>query len=189
MLELVRSHDLTPDNVARIDAWIHKRRLEHTSRPDPQSPLDAKFSLQYCLARALSDRAVRIEHFEGAAFRDPQVRGIMACVHVAPYTTDQFPAENHFAGEVRVTTKSGKVLTARVDQALGRSVDRPLPEERLKEKFQGCAARVLPDEAIDGVYRAIFDLENLADIRDVTAMLEVAPKRDSSVPKRMKLAQ
>src|SRR6202040_4309585 len=33
MLDLVRRHDLKPANVARIDSWIHARRLEHTNRP------------------------------------------------------------------------------------------------------------------------------------------------------------
>ena len=189
MLELVHKHDLTPGNVARIDAWIHKRRLEHTNRPDPQSALDAKFSLQYCLARALKDRAVRIEHFDGEAFRDPQVRSISAQVHVAPYTTAQFPAENHFAGEVKVTTTRGVALRARVDQALGRSVDRPLPEEQVREKFEGCAARVLRADAIDSVYSAIRDLENMADVRDLTAMLEVATQHDRPTAKRSELAR
>jgi len=176
MLELVRTHNLYPDDLARIDAWIHKRRLEHTNRPDPQSPLDAKFSIQYCLARALTDRGIRMEHFEGEAFRDPEVRRILPRIRAAPYTTEQFPAENHFGGEVQVTTTRGEVLMGRVDQALGRTVDRPLPEERLREKFESCAARVLPVPTIAAVYAAIRALENIADVREVTAMMELAPQ-------------
>ena len=40
------------------------RRLPHTDNPDPRTPLGAKFSIQYVVARALADRAVRLEHFE-----------------------------------------------------------------------------------------------------------------------------
>ena len=54
MLELVQKHNLKPEQVARIDSWTHTRRLEHTNRPDPQSYLDAKFSVQYTLARGES---------------------------------------------------------------------------------------------------------------------------------------
>jgi 2-methylcitrate dehydratase PrpD len=60
LLLLLRVHDLQPAQVARLEAWIHERRLEHTNRPDPQSALEAKFSLQYCLVRALLDRQVII---------------------------------------------------------------------------------------------------------------------------------
>jgi 2-methylcitrate dehydratase PrpD len=91
MLDLVRRHDLREEKVARIECWTHARRLEHTNRPDPQSGLEAKFSVQYCLARALTDRAIRIEHFEGDAFRDPAIRAILPRVHAAAYTTTQFP--------------------------------------------------------------------------------------------------
>jgi 2-methylcitrate dehydratase PrpD len=176
MLELVRTHNLTSNDVARIEAWIHKRRLEHTNRPEPRSALDAKFSIQYCLARALKDRAIRMEHFDDEAFRDPEIDTIMSMVHVASYTALQFPEDNHFAGEVRVTTTSGDVLVARVDQALGRTVDSPLPEERLREKFEACALRVMGVETSRSVYEAIRTLEKTADMRQVTALLEAGAR-------------
>ena len=181
MLSLVREHDLGPDDVARIDSWTHTRRLEHTNRPDPQSALDAKFSVQYCLSRALTDRAVKIEHFEGDAFLDPAVRAVLPRVHAAPYTTAQFPAENHFGAEVKVTTKDGRTLAAKVDQPLGRTVDCPLPAERLKEKFDNCAQRALAPDAVARLYGAIQRLETLDDVRAITgAMSGPQPARKSA---------
>ena len=53
MLMLVRENDLTPAMVTRIESQTHKRRFAHTNRPDPRGALDAKFSVQSCLARAL----------------------------------------------------------------------------------------------------------------------------------------
>ena len=46
------------------------------------TPLAAKFSKQYATARALIDGAVRLEHFEGTAHLDPQVRRVMPRVTV-----------------------------------------------------------------------------------------------------------
>ena len=74
---LVREHDLKPDDVTRIDAWTHKRRLEHTNRPDPRGPLDAKFSVQYCVARALVHGDVSFEHFDGDAWCDTATRDVL----------------------------------------------------------------------------------------------------------------
>ena len=165
MLMLAREHDLRPDQVERIDSWTHARRLEHTNRPDPRSTIDAKFSVQYCLARALTDRKVVIEHFEGDGFREPLIKSVMARVHAAPYTTTQFPADNHFGAEVGVTLRSGKTLTAKVDQALGRTSANPLPADRLREKFDNCAARALPCENVSQLYAAIQNIENLPDVR------------------------
>ncbi|HYC46276.1 MAG TPA: MmgE/PrpD family protein [Burkholderiales bacterium] len=172
MLALARTHDLKRDAVGRIQSWTHERRLEHTNRPDPQSTKDAKFSVQYCLARALVDRKVTIEHFEGDAYTDPAVRAVMSRIEVAPYTTEQFPAENHFGAEVKVTLHGGTVLSAKVDQPAGRTVEVALPPERLKEKFENCALRVLPADATARVHAAITALETLVDVRAVNDAME-----------------
>src|SRR5258705_8779052 len=74
MLHLRAAHHLEPGRVARIESWTHPRRLAHTNRPDPQSGLDGKFSIQYVLARALMHGIVSLEHFGDDAVRDPAVR-------------------------------------------------------------------------------------------------------------------
>src|SRR5688500_16843633 len=157
MLELVRTHDLKPAAVGRIQSWTHKRRLEHTNRPDPQSTKDAKFSVQYCLARALVERKVAIEHFEGEAYRDGDVRELMSRIQAAPYTTEQFPEDNHFGAEVKVTLRGGTVLDVKVDQPAGRTSANALPQERLKEKFDNCANRAISERSTAAVYSAISD--------------------------------
>jgi len=161
--------------VARIECWTHARRLEHTNRPDPRSGLEAKFSVQYCLARALTDRAIRIEHFEGDAFRDPAVRAILPRVHAAPYNTTQFPADNHFGAEVKVTTADGKVLDGKIDEALGRTGANPLPAERLREKFENCIGRALPGSRAKALADMVERLDTLADMRTLSELLCDAP--------------
>jgi len=171
MLDLVRSHDLREDNVGRIECWTHARRLEHTNRPDPQSGLEAKFSVQYCLARALTDRAIRIEHFEADAFRDPAIRAILPRVHAAAYTTTQFPADEPFGAAVKVTTVDGKIVSGKIDEAIGRTSANPLPAERLREKFENCIGRALPVSRAAALAEMIEQLETLADMRAVSALL------------------
>jgi 2-methylcitrate dehydratase PrpD len=175
MVNLARKHDVKPDAVERIQTWTHKRRLEHTNRPDPQSTKDAKFSVQYCVARALMDRKIVIEHFEGDAYNDRDVRRLMNVIDSAVYTTEQFPADNHFGAEVRVTLRGGTVLGEKVDQALGRTSDNPLPLDRLKEKFDNCAGRALSAQAVAAVYAAIEGFEKLADVRAVHDAMTAEP--------------
>ena len=170
MLMLVREHDLKPDDVARIESWTHKRRLEHTNRPDPQSTFDAKFSVQYALSRALVNRKVALQHFEGETYRDPAVRAILPRIHVAAYTTEQFPADNHFAAEVHITLKDGRVLRQKVDQPYGRTSKNALPPELLKEKFVNCTTLALPADAVEKLHAAIRDIDTLADVRELTAL-------------------
>ena len=171
VLALAREHKPAADDIERVDVWTHTRRLEHTNRPDPRSNLDAKFSVQYCMARAILDRRIAMEHFDGQAYEEPAVRKLLPRVHAAPYTTAQFPAENHFGAEVKITLKGGKVLGGKIDQPFGRTSDNPLPASLLKEKFDNCAARALSREQTASVYSAIQGLENLQDVRELTAII------------------
>jgi 2-methylcitrate dehydratase PrpD len=171
MLDLVARRRIDPDDVARVDAWIHTRRLKHTDRPHPDSPLDAKFSLQYVIARALVDRHVGIADFEGDAYRDARVQALLPRVHVSPYDDTQFSPDNHFGGAVRVTLRDGTVETARVEQALGRTSDNPVPPDRLRSKFALCAATVLRDDAVAPIGEAIERIDTLADMRTLTNLV------------------
>ena len=100
--------------------WTHPRRLAHTDRPDPQSGLDAKFSVQYCLARALLDGRIVLEHFEGEAFRDPAARALMRRIHAAPHPeTNAEGGGEPLGAEVRITFDDGRTIAKRVGSALG----------------------------------------------------------------------
>ncbi len=171
-LALAVEHDLEPSDVESVQSWTHARRLQHTNRPDPQSPEDAAFSVQYCVARALVDRRVVIENFEEGAYREPAVRQLMPRISAAPYTTEQFPAENHFGAEVRVMLKDGRSFTHRVDEALGRTSANPLSAAAIRAKFVNCAGRVLTQERVERLYETIQSIETLRDVRAIGEVIE-----------------
>lgn len=169
MLTIVRDNVLPPERVRKIKAWLHPRRLHHTDRQWPNSSLDAKFSLQYCLARAVTDRKIVMSQFDGDAFSDPQIRKLLGLMEVMPYTNAQFSEDNHFGGEVEVLTFDGKTLHAKVQQAVGRTSADPLPAPLLREKFVNCSAGVLTPETIDQLCSVEDRFEDLDDVRSITS--------------------
>jgi 2-methylcitrate dehydratase PrpD len=178
MLQLVRAHRFSPESVEQIQSWTHSRRLAHTNRPNPEGPLEAKFSVQYCLARAAVDGKVVLEHFEGGALHDARIRSVMKKVQAAPYTDAQFDPSNHFGAEVKVTMSDGCVLAAKVDQALGRTSSNPLPPELLRAKFDACARRVLPPPQVKTLLALVEGLDTGGTVRALTAAMETAPADD-----------
>ncbi len=173
MIEIARLHRIEPDHVSQINVWIHPRRLEHTNRPDPQSALEAKFSVQYCVARALIHGKVTLEHFEGNAFRDLDARQLAQRVHAFPYTNAQFDVANHFGGEVTVELVGGQTYSAKLQSALGRTSSNPLPQDRLKAKFENCAGRVLSPDRITILHQSIESLEQVRSTRELSAVISV----------------
>jgi len=175
-LELVRRHGCyDPARVARVETWTPARRLAHTNRPDPVSNLDAKFSVQYCVARALLEGRIVLGHFEDEAFRDPAIRKLMSRIESTIHRPGQFAPENHFGAEVRITLSDGNTHTARVDIQLGRTADNPVPPAQLCQKFEHCAARVLPADNTRRLAAMLEKLENAHSIHDLTKLAALAP--------------
>jgi 2-methylcitrate dehydratase PrpD len=177
MLDLTHEHNLKPESVAKIQTWTHARRLEHTNRPDPKSDVDAKFSVQYVVSRALLERRILAEHFENAAYTEPKIQSILKRVESKAYSTEQFPADNHFGAEVRITLTDGNVVSKKVDQPYGRTSSNPLPAERMKAKFDGCVRGIIHDANTAPLYDAIQAFEKLADVRAMTALISSSPVR------------
>lgn len=171
LLLLRAAHEIPPEKAARIDSWTHPRRLAHTDRPDPQSGLDAKFSVQYCLARALLHGRIRLEHFEGDAFRDPAARKLMQRIQAAPHPEMGAESDEHLGAEVRVTFDDGRTIAQRVGAALGRGPGNPLPEEALLGKFADCAGHALPSSQVERLQRLLLQIDEMPSLRAVTAAL------------------
>jgi 2-methylcitrate dehydratase PrpD len=170
MLRLRQEHALRPEQVAHIRSVTHDRALVHTNRPLPQSTLDAKFSVQYCVARALIHGDVGFEHFEGESYRDPDVVKLLGHITAAEHAHKAKGMDDHFECEMHVTTTDGRTLFARVDQPL-RGPQNLVPPDRLESKFRDCAGRALRADAISPVLDTLRGFEKLASARDLADLL------------------
>ncbi len=168
MLMLVREHHLTPGTVTRIQSQTHARRLAHTNRPNPRGALEAKFSVQYCLARALVSGAVLIEHFEDGQYDQPDVRAVLGRVTSTAWPMRTMDPSEHFGADISVTLTGGRVLTRSVARPLGRGPTMPLPADLLRGKFIDCARRALNPRQADRLYGLLDRLETAPDMAAIT---------------------
>lgn len=173
MLMLVREHDVKPEQVELIESWTHPRRLAHTDRPQPTTELEGKFSVQYCMSRALLSRSVKLEHFTDAAIHEPAVRALLQRVRSLPYPEETRNTVDPIGTDVRVTLKDGRVLTQHLRQARGRGTADPLPAELLEAKFLDCASIALPEAAAQRLLASVRGLENVQAVSSVTQAMEV----------------
>jgi len=179
MIILKQKYGLTPDNVAKIETVTHERALVHTNRPQPNSTLDAKFSVQYCVARALLDGDVKFQHFEGDTYRDPAVRKLLDRVTASTHTHKAKGMRDHYEGKVRVTTADGRTLEAGVELPL-RGPTNLAPPDRLLAKFNDCAARVLRPDGSERVLGLLQRFETLDDTRQLTDAMSEAVAAESA---------
>ena len=168
MLELAGDQGLNPEDAARIEVLVHPRCLPHTDNPDPKSGLEAKFSMQYVTARALTDGRIGFDHFEGEAYDDPGPRKLMALIGVGEHPDMRAESENQLGAEVIVTTRDGNRLSARIDHQIGRGPANPMSPDELLAKFEDCALRALPGERIRPLFEMLENMEAVQSMTDLT---------------------
>ena len=171
-IELARHHDLDPGRIARITVLPHARRLPHTDNPDPRTLLAAKFSMQYCVARALTDRSVKLADFEADAPFDPTVRRLMQCLEAKPHPD----MARDWGTEVIVQTTDGARFASRLDDYPSRGpAGDPMTQAELWSKFADCAERSLPRSSLQAVFDSLMRIASLPRVHDLTALLQPSP--------------
>jgi 2-methylcitrate dehydratase PrpD len=171
LLILRERHHLRPENVRAIRSWTHPRRLRHTNRPNPTTGLDAKFSVQYVLSRALIQGRLTLGDFDDTAVADKSVRAVMARVLAEPHPKADMESYEHFFAEVTVTTTDGQELHARVERPLGRDRAHPLPDGALEAKFMDCAVPVVGESSAQALREHLCTLETVASITAISPFL------------------
>lgn len=182
-LKLRREEKVLSKDIQRIDILPHGRRLPHTDRPQPQTSLEAKFSIQYVVARALCYGVLRLRDFEGEAFLDPEIRRLLNLTSAKPHPEMPDDSEFQWGAEVVVTLNDGTRCARRIDNLIGRSGSDPMDSGELWEKFSDCAARSLPREQIAPLFERLETLEKVSGIEQVTRLLEVSEMHKSPARK------
>ena len=172
-LNLVREHGpFKADEIERVNSYTHAQRLPHTDRPQPKAALEAKFSVQYCVARAVLDGHVLMQDFDPQAFNQPGMQALLTRVHATPHLDGQFEAGQMMAAEVKITFKNGRTIASRVLAPLGRTSANPIPPALLKTKFEDCAASVLPVAQVSQLSQALEQFDTLTSVRAFMRLLE-----------------
>ncbi len=172
VLGLRRSHGLDGADIAAVTARIPGRNAEILMYPAPQTPMEARFSLEYCAAVAAVTGGLGVADFAPAAIRRPEIRDFLPRVAVErhPVGPRSSDLDDREPAVVTLRLRDGRRLGQTVDHARG-SPERPLSEAEVAEKFRACAQGVLDPRAATAVEGLIAGLEDLPRIGDLTRHL------------------
>ncbi len=170
---MMESDFIRSEDVREVDLRIRTTRLAHTNRPDPRTGTDAKFSIQYCIARTLIDGAPLLHHFEEAAIHEPQVRALMQQIKpsIHPDTPPDAPLRAQGAVDITVTLKDGRQIVGTGHHPFGRIPGHPLPQRMLHAKFLTCLDNSMFPSAGRPLLDAIVKLEQQNDVRAISSLL------------------
>lgn len=141
----------------------------------PRTVIDAKFSIPFTVALALTEPELTLASFSAAALDDPQL------LDLAGKCEFQLGEDPDFAratcGEVALRLRDGRTLRHRVSRALGEPT-RPLGDTELRRKFVECVSRaaspVKPARAARYAER-VLALEEESDAAAALCSIAAAP--------------
>lgn len=171
ILALIAEHDIQAEDVERIDVGVVKLTQEILIHTRPKTGLNGKFSMQYCMARALLSRNLGISEFSDEKVMEPAAQELLQRVdwHVDPILEKAWkggPRPEH----VHLYLKDGRKVDRRTDKSKG-NPEVPMTDEEITQKFRDCAGMCLPDRQVEGLLQGLWDLEHVHSLRDITDLL------------------
>ena len=188
VLDIVKSNDLKPEQVEKVQIRSLARAADILSDPskyDPQSKETADHSLPYVIAAAIAERQVTPVQFEMKKIMDPTIRAQLKKVEVVadPEIEKVFPALQRVI--VNLTTTDGRTFTKQLDYPKG-DPRNPLTDAEVEEKFAALAEGVLSEGAQKKLKDAIWNLEKVGSVSKLMALMKADVRKKTVTRKRKK---
>lgn len=170
VLELVRKHDFLASDVAQITVHTNERVWRTLQHHNPQTGMQARFSMEFIVAVLVLDRSAGLATFTDQTLARREVRELMARVEYTPYIRAKADYSN-VTTLIEITLVGGRSLAGRADHARGSTV-LPMEFEEVAEKFRLCAAYGgHSDRATDALLAGVADLDHAKDTRELANAL------------------
>jgi 2-methylcitrate dehydratase len=172
-LDLIKEHDLSPDDVEKVHIRSLARAadiLADPSKYDPRGKETADHSLPYVIAAAVAERQVTPLQFTDEKIMDPRIRAQLNKVEVVadPEIEALFPKLQRVI--VTIHTTDGRQLTKQIDYPKG-DPRNPLTDAEIEEKFDALAGPVLSENRRRRVKEATWNLERAESIGELMGLL------------------
>ena len=182
VFQLLKEHRLNDNDIAEVDVGTSERAMRVLAFTEPATPYQAKFSMPYCIAAAVVDHQVTLETFTPRKFQDRNIVETRKKVHLSfpdvpiwPGLADVGPDTEFVGNPVTIKTNDGRSYSARVDIPRGDPA-LPLTDDELLEKSRDCARSHPRPEEIKRSVSLVLELERVADIGALMAILN-SPSR------------
>ena len=167
-LRLVRRHHITAPQVEAIAISIPSPTY-FLNRPLPANGVEARYSLQYHAALAVLDGRLDVESFTDRRLQAEDVQALLrrTALTVRPGLPDPV---DRLVNPVTLRLPAGPEGTD--EERLPLSHGRYPPEPRQgRDKFRACVAGVLSEERAARVLEVCDRLDEVADVRELTALV------------------
>lgn len=171
LLELILEHDIDPARVERVDVGTNHNMPNALIHRKPETELQAKFSMEFCMAILLLERRAGLSEFVDDVVRRPDVQEMIGKIHFGVHPDAEAAGYDKMTTILDIHLADGRHIEGRADFGKG-SPSNPMSYDEVADKFRECA-RFAGFEAdrIEPIIVAVRRLEELTSVRELTALL------------------
>jgi len=167
MLEMRERYHPTTSEIDSIEVKASSAAVAVAGKPEPQTGLEGKFSLRYCIALALlKGRAVESD-FADNSVHEPAIKHLMSKVNVIPEESSA-PTEV----EINIEMNDGGEIKERLELT---SKDAAVPisewQSTLEAKSSDLLKRTLTSETTNKIITGIQKLDKTDNIKNIVELL------------------
>jgi len=171
MLRLIQKYNIAPAEVEKVDVGTNQNMPNALIHHRPQTGLQAKFSMEFCIAVLLLERKASLAQFTDAYVNRPEVKAMVERVNFYVDPVAEKAGYDKMTSLITVHLKGDKTLTDRADFAKGSPAD-PMTMEEVNTKFRGCAEYAGWSRAkADAITEAVSELEHAPDVKQLAKLL------------------
>lgn len=164
MFELMSKHEIEPGRVRDIEVRVDFDPPRSLIHADPQTALEGKFSMQYCIATALLDRYVGLGSFSESQVNRAEAQELMKKIRMVRNPGyEGRPSWQEACNEVRITLHDNHVLRQQATRGFDGSLRGVTPAE-LAYKYRDCASLVLSEAKVETSLEMLSGLESLEQV-------------------------
>jgi 2-methylcitrate dehydratase PrpD len=171
MLELIREHDIQASDVLAVRVGTNHNMPNALIHHRPTTELQAKFSMEFCMAILLLERRAGLEEFTDEVVNRADVQELVRKVDFGVHPEAESAGYDKMTTIIELDLKDGRRLSGRADFGKG-SPAQPMSYDEVAEKFRECARFVGWDAArTEAVIDTVRRLEDLDSVRELTGLL------------------
>src|SRR3954469_11620822 len=115
MLELIRKHDIQPQQVKRVTVGTNHNMPNALIHHRPKNEPQAKFSMEFCMAILLLERKGGLEQFTDAVVNRPDVQAMIGKVQFGVHPEAEAAGFDKMTTILEVELDDGRVVSGRAD--------------------------------------------------------------------------
>ena len=171
MLELIDEHDIDPANVERVDVGTNHNMPNALIHHQPETELQAKFSMEFCLAILLLERRGGLSEFVDEVVRRADVKEMIRKIHFYVHPEAEAAGYDKMTTILDIQLTDGRRISGRADFGKG-SPSNPMSYGEVADKFRECARFAgFAAQRFEPIVEAVRRLEELASVRELTRLL------------------